>query len=291
MHVKRIKVMQAVAAAAVLTVAAAVVSPVVAGPSVQERLDSIERKLDARGLVDMLNRIDQLQSDMQQLRGSLELQANTLEDIKRQQREQYMDIDRRLLQLETGQVGIAPGATPGVEGGMAPVVPPLATTPPAAITPPPPAATTPPPAIAPPPVSAPPPVPPADPALAQAEYDTALAVLREGRYADAALAFKQFLNNQPGSTLADNANYWLGETYYVTRDFDQALATFNTLVSKYPQSPKVADSRLKLGYIYYEKADWKKARAELEGVVSTYPASTAARLANDRLVRMKKEGH
>ncbi len=163
---------------------------------------------------------------------------------------------------------------------------PSAVTPPASVAPPP---------AAPPPATPPPAKPPvateANPALAQGEYDTALAILREGRYSDAALAFKQFLNNHPNSNLADNAYYWLGETYYVTRDFPQALATFNTLVAQYPQSPKVADSRLKLGYIYYEKEDWKKARAELEGVVSTYPASTAARLASDRLTRMKKEGH
>jgi len=277
--------MKSLAVAAVLTAAAAGASPVLAA-SVQERLDNIERKLDARGLVDMLNRIDQLQRDLQQLRGTLELQANTLEDIKRQQREQYMDIDRRLLQLETGQAGVLPGAMPGDGGGMAPVLMPPAGTPPMVSAPP----VSAPPASAP-PVSAPPAAAPVDPALAQAEYDTALAVLREGRYADAALAFKQFLNNYPGSPLADNANYWLGETYYVTRDFDQAMATFSALVTNYPQSPKVADSRLKLGFIYYEKADWKKARAELEGVVSAFPASTAARLANDRLARMKKEGH
>lgn len=264
---------QSLLLAAALAAASAAGTPVLAA-SVQERLDNIERKLDARGLVDMLNRIDQLQRDLQQLRGTLEQQGYALEEIKRQQREQYMDIDRRLLQLETGQAGTAPVLMPGGE------TPPVAATPPV----------TAPPATLP-PAGSPPAVAPVDPALAQTEYDTALAILREGRYADAALAFKQFLNNHPGSVLADNAHYWLGETYYVTRDFDQALATFNELVANFPQSPKVADSRLKIGYIHFEKQDWKKARAELEDVVSTWPASTAARLANDRLARMKKEGH
>jgi tol-pal system protein YbgF len=285
MPVKLHNMMKAVAAATVLTAAAVAVPPVAAAPSVYERLDNIERKLDSRGLVDMLNRLDQMEHDIQQLRGDVEVQAHALEDIKRQQREQYMDIDRRLQQFETGQGGTLPGAPGAVEGGAAVLAPP-AVTPPANVAPPRAA----PPSVAPPP-AAPPVATEANPALAQSEYDTALAILREGRYSDAALAFKQFLNNHPNSNLADNAHYWLGETYYVTRDFPQALATFNTLVAQYPQSPKVADSRLKLGYIYYEKEDWKKARAELEGVVSTYPASTAARLANDRLVRMKKEGH
>lgn len=281
MSVRRSYLTRNLIAAAVLMAAAVAGSSALAAPSVQERLDSIERKLDARGLVDMLNRIDQLQNDLQQLRGTLEMQANALEDIKRQQREQYMDIDRRLQQFETGQAGVGPAAMPGLEGGMAPVMAPPVTMPPTVSAPPPGA----------PPAVAPPAVAPVDPALVQAEYDTALAILREGRYSDATLAFKQFLTSHPGSALADNANYWLGETYYVTRDFDQALATFNALVTNFPQSPKVADSRLKLGYIYFEQENWKKARAELEGVVSAYPASTAARLANDRLARMKKEGH
>ena len=122
-------------------------------------------------------------------------------------------------------------------------------------------------------------------------YDNGLAVLREGRYAEAAQAFNRFLVNYPGSSYADNASYWLGETYYVTRDFDQALATFNGLVVQYPNSPKAADSRLKTGYIYYEKKDWKQARQSLQAVVSEYPGSTAARLAGDRLKKMKAEGH
>ena len=113
----------------------------------------------------------------------------------------------------------------------------------------------------------------------QAEYDTALAILREGRYTDAAQAFKQFLVRHPTGPLSGNASYWLGETYYVTRDFDQSLATFTSLVNNFPQSPKLSDSRLKIGYIHYEKKDWKAARKELEAVVSTYPGTTAARLA------------
>ncbi|MEZ5542440.1 MAG: tol-pal system protein YbgF [Pseudomonadota bacterium] len=276
MRVRAEKTVKSLLVAAVITAATSGGGAALAA-SVSERLDNIERKLDARGLVDMLNRIDQLERDLQQLRGSIELQANTLEEIKRQQREQYMDIDRRLQQLETGQVGLPPAATlPGGAESMSPALLPPATSAPPPVAPP----TSPPPAMA-----------AVDPALAQTEYDTALAILREGRYSDAALAFKQFIGNHPGSALADNAYYWLGETYYVTRDFSQALSTFNALVSNYPQSPKVADSRLKIGYIYYEQADWKKARAELEGLVSTYPAATAARLANDRLARMKKEGH
>jgi tol-pal system protein YbgF len=125
----------------------------------------------------------------------------------------------------------------------------------------------------------------------QQDYDLALAILREGRYDEANMAFNKFLGSYPNSRLASNASYWLGETYYVTREFDRAETAFRDLVSRYPRSSKIPDSRLKIGYILYEKKDWAGARRELSGVVSDYPGTTAARLADNRLQRMKKEGH
>ncbi len=125
----------------------------------------------------------------------------------------------------------------------------------------------------------------------QTEYDKALATLREGRYPEAAQAFKQFLVDHPGSTYADNAHYWLGEAYYVMRSFDRAQSTFQNLVATFPGSSKVPGSRLKIAYILYEKKDWTAARNELTDLVSAYPDSTVARQANDRLQRMQAEGH
>lgn len=279
-----LSVKRSVAAVVLLSAVTAVSMPSALASKTSDRLDSIERKLDSRGLLDMLNRVEQMQRDIQQLRGDIEVQTHTLTDMQRRSREQYLDIDRRLQQLESGAPGMPAAVTPPLApppvmtapGGADPLNPPPMTRPPGAAT------------IAPPPLS-----PPPQPVRAgeREAYDNGLAVLREGRYAEAAEAFNRFLVNYPGSSYADNASYWLGETYYVTRDFDQALATFNGLVVQYPNSPKAADSRLKTGYIYYEKKDWKQARQSLQAVVSEYPGSTAARLAGDRLKKMKSEGH
>jgi len=259
----------------VLFVAAATVVPLqpADAASTKERLDSIERKLDSRGLLDMLNRVEQMQRDIQQLRGDIEVQTHTLQNMQRRSREQYMDIDRRLQQLESGEVAV----TPPVVAPADPLDPPPISRPPGA-------ASTPPP-VGPAAVPAPP------QAGEQEAYDTALAILREGRYAEAVQSFNRFLVDYPGSSYADNASYWLGETYYVTREFDRSLTTFKGLIEQYPDSPKAADSRLKMGYIYYEQQDWTAARQTLKAVIAEYPGSTAARLASDRLKRMKKEGH
>ena len=254
-------------------------SPVLlADKATDARLDSIERKLDSRGLMDMLGRVEKMQQEIQRLRGDLEVQTHTLGEIQRRSREQYLDIDRRLQQLESGQGGVPSSTAPALAPvpGMPPdsVAPSVTTIPPSLQTTQPPLQST----------------PPAMQANERADYDQALAILREGRYDEAAQAFSRFLESYPGSSYADNASYWLGETYYVTRDFERALATFQGLTERYPNSPKAADSFLKTGYIYYEKQDWAAARAALDSVVSGYPGTTAARLASDRLQRMKKEG-
>ena len=233
--------------------------------STADRLDRLERQLDSRGLIDMLNRLDQMERDLQQLRGELELQTHQQEDMTRRQRELYLDIDRRLQQLETGQTTAPVTAPP-------PVLTPQVTAPPAA------------------PVSPDTPAPAVGGSGEQADYEQALGILREGRYPEAAAAFNRLLAGYPDGDYADNATYWLGETYYVTRDFDRALSTFSSLVTDYPQSSKVPDARIKIGYIHYEKSSWNLARQELSTVVSTYPGTTAARLADDRLQRMQKEG-
>lgn len=258
-------------AATLLCVVAAASSPVLlADSATQTRLDSIERKLDSRGLMELSSRIEQMQRDIQQLRGDIEVQAHTLEEIQRRSREQYLDIDRRLQQIETGQSG-APRVPSTTDIPMPPAVPVTSQQTPSV------------PALSPAPAPA--------GAGERADYDTALAILREGRYAEATQAFNNFLAKYPSSEYADNASYWLGETYYVNRDFKGALAAFKGLVDNYPNSSKASDSLLKMGYIYYEQQDWAAARQALEAVVSGYPGTTATRLANDRLQRMKKEGH
>jgi tol-pal system protein YbgF len=270
--------------------AAALVTPVYSESnlSTSERLDRIERQLEGRGLIDLLNQLEKLQGDVQQLRGEIEVQNHQLEDLQRQQKELYLDIDRRLQQVETGQPGGAAGVAPVPGTGMPEVsAPPSITAPPPVAAPP---VTVAPPPVAPAPATAPA-AAPVDMAQQQADYEKALAILREGRYVEAATAFNRFLEKYPGSAYADNAYYWLGETYYVTRDFDRALASFKQLVESYPQSPKLPGARLKIGYIYYENQDWAAARQELGGLVTGYPGSTEARLADDRLQRMKKEGH
>ncbi len=256
-------------ALALLLLALAGNAPAASKAELEARIVQLERKLDSRGLVDMFNQLTELQRQVQQLRGDVEVANHTLENLQKRQRDLYLDIDRRLNRLEAGGVaaptaGAPTLAGPGGAAGGAP--PPAGAQAPAAA------------------------APALDPAEQRKAYDQALELLKQGRYDDAAGAFQAFLKQYAGSSYADNAQYWLGEVYYVTRKFPQALTEFAKVVDAYPDSPKVADARLKLGYIYYEQKDWAKARSQLSEVVQQYPGTTSARLAQERLDRLKQEG-
>lgn len=235
-------------------------------PSLVQRVERMERMLDSRSMLETLNQLEQLQRELQQLRGELEVQGHNLNSLQQRQREQYLDIDRRLHRLEAGGAQ-APNGMP--EAGQVPA-PRLAD--PGAPAPAPRAAAV------------------ADPGAEREQYERALDILKEGRYEEAAKAFRVFLSDHPDSRYGANARYWLGEAYYVVRDFDTAQKEFAEVVERFPRDPKVSDSLLKLGFIHYERQEWRQARETLKRVVDQHPGSTAARLAQDRLARMEQEG-
>ncbi|MEM6817833.1 MAG: tol-pal system protein YbgF [Pseudomonadota bacterium] len=120
-------------------------------------------------------------------------------------------------------------------------------------------------------------------------YQAAFELLKEGRYDQSARAFEQFLVAYPQSELADNAQYWLAESFYVSQRFDDALPIFNGVIDNYPQSRKVPDALLKVGYCHHELKRWDEAESALTRVVADYPETTAARLASKRLERVRSE--
>ena len=121
----------------------------------------------------------------------------------------------------------------------------------------------------------------------QSAYQSAFNLLQEGQYERATKAFSSFLKTYPAGAYSDNAQYWLGESYYVTRDFPRSMTEFKKLVSTYPQSPKLPGAQLKIGFIHQAMGETTQAKAVLEQLVARYPSSTAARLARDRLKRLK----
>jgi tol-pal system protein YbgF len=125
----------------------------------------------------------------------------------------------------------------------------------------------------------------------RANYQAAFDLLKDAKYPEAISGFQQFLVTFPTSTLADNAQYWLGEAHYVTKQYPDALKAFRTVLEKYPDSRKTPDALLKIGYCAYELKNWGEARSALGQVVQRFGDTTAARLASQRLAKMDAEGH
>jgi tol-pal system protein YbgF len=235
----------------------------------EEALDARVARIEQQGLVELLTRLEQLQMELQQLRGQIEEQGYQQEDRERRAREQYLDLDRRLRALE--QRAASPVPTPD---GAAPELPNLPL---------------PAPHSEPPPVTdVPPPVPSGN---EQADYQHAIRLLKLGRYDEAKGAIESFLHNYPQGEYADNAQYWLGETLYVMRDTKAALAEFRKVVDTYPASGKIPDALLKIGFIHADLEEWAQAREALSEVTTRHPDSSAARLASERLERLRAAGH
>ena len=244
--------------------------------SQEERIARLERLMEGRGLVEILTRLDDLQQELQRLRGKSEVQTHELGELRNSLRSAHQDFDNRLRALESH---LASGGMPSAP--EAPLSPPADSLPVAAGTP----------DAAPASPATPPAAPPADAAQEQATYQQAFTLLKEARYEKAITAFQDYLARFPAGANADNAQYWLGEAHYVTRNFKQALQAFQTIVDKSASSPKRPDAMLKTGFVHYELGKWDAARKSLNEVIQTYPNTSVAKLADNRLQRMKKEGH
>ena len=203
-------------------------------------------------LLDLLSQLEELQTEVRQLRNTVEVQGHELEQLKGRQRSLYDDLDKRLRDAE--RLGSAPA--PQAPVAAAPAAPAA----PRAIT-----------------------------APQQQEYDAAFELMKQGLYDRAIKAFRAFLVKYPDSGLADNAQYWIAEGNYVLRNYKLALEEF-TKVLNTPQSPKAPDALLKIGYVHYELGAYDKARKTLAEVQERYPGTSVAKLAAGRLDKMKKEG-
>ena len=285
-----------------------------AGTPLEERIVRLERLLSSSALLQLMENIEALRKDVRELRGEIELQSHGVTQVKQRQRELYLDVDRRLQRMETLSRPIAtaaPTPTPGTQPATgrttgattvqpAPATPTTAaaasgtgaSTPAATASPP----TTPTTGAATPTVTATPTptvtatqAPPVDPVKEQQTYKYAFNFLKTGRYDRATEAFRQFLIDYPTGQFSDNAQYWLSETYYVTRQFELAMGEFQRLLASFPDSQKQTHAMLKIGYIHQELGQLEEAKQTLEDLANRFPQSTAAGLARRRLQRLRGE--
>lgn len=135
------------------------------------------------------------------------------------------------------------------------------------------------------------PVPTQNRALAGAEladkYRNALALYGKGRLDDSRRSFMEVFELDPNGELADNALYWVAETYFVTGKYSEAMKYYRRIESDYPEQNKAPDALLKVGLAYEKMSDLGLARRTFDGLIARYPYSTAAVTARSELKRIK----
>jgi len=213
---------------------------------VDERLGRVEHV--NQGLIQLSQRIDGLEAQVRQQRGQLEELQNSNDLLRKQQRDLYADLDRRLTALQAAPKSATGGD--GTGGGTG-----------------------------------------ADSGGEQGAYSRAFDALKTTDYSSAITRFREFLRVYPQSQLAGNAQYWLGEAYYVTHDYDNAATTFRSVGEQYPQSAKVPDALLKLGLTQIDQKKLAEARSTLKQVTQRFPGTDAAKLAASRLQNLPPDDH
>lgn len=261
-----------------------------AGPAagqsgLEARVARLERILSTEGPSELLLQVQRLQQEVQALRGLVEAQQHRLDQLQRQQRDQYLDIDARLGQgsdadgaEEPARSGDRDQSAPGPSSTSrdlrasretSPAEP--STDPRARVVP----------------------TLPAPETTSGGErdaYQTAFNQLKERRYDEAVATFSDLLRTYPNGEYTPDALFWLGETHYVTRNYEAAITQYDRLIAAYPESPRLPSAMLKVGYIHDAQGREDAARAVLEEIPRRYPSSTEARLATDRLRRMTGQG-
>jgi tol-pal system protein YbgF len=225
---------------------------------VDERLSKMETAIagatDRSAVLELASSIEALRGDIAKMRGQLEVAANQIETADKRQKDLYLDIDTRIRKLEEAREQAAAAAATA---------------------------------------AAQPPAQPAQPADSQQAgemraYQAALDQFKLGNYSLAVSAMQGFLVTYPNSTLAPNAQYWIGMAHSGQRDYKNAITAQRKLLASYPESEKAPDALLSIASSQETMGDRRNARKTLEEVISRYPKSSAAASAKQRLNALPK---
>jgi tol-pal system protein YbgF len=227
------------------------------------RLGRIERVMANQSLLEFSNQLEALRGDVRAVHNDVDQLNNAIEAGRKQQRDMYADLDQRMKNLESrGSAAsgtAAPAAGAAAAGAAAPAISNASDA--------------------------------TNAGDDKASYQAAFTLLKDGQYDRAIAGFQKFLASYPDSSLADNAQYWLGEAFYVNKAYPEAQAAFQRVIDRYPQSRKISDALLKIGYCRYEMKQWDSARQVLGQVVARFSDTPAGRLAQQRLEKMSAEKH
>jgi len=95
--------------------------------------------------------------------------------------------------------------------------------------------------------------------------------------------FQEFIKRYPKSTIADSAQFWVGEIYYRQKWYEKAILEYQKVIENYPKGNKVQASLLKQGFSFFNLGDKSNARLILKELINKYPSSNEAKIAKQKL--------
>ena len=244
-------------------------------------------------MVNMYLQLESLQSEVQDLRGLVEVQSNLIRRMEMEQRERYVDTDSRIgelyNQVQAFQSGQAPIATQATQPSQSPtgqfsqenpIVQDAAgqnssEIPPGFI----PGNTS---------LSTGAAVLNNPPQSEQALYRQALnLLLEEEAFQDSITLFQQYIDVYPVGRYLTNTLYWQGAAFELTGSYNRAIVVLQRLINEYPQDPKAPTAMLRLGTVYREMGNAGQAALTWQQISQAYPDSTSEiEIASEYLVEM-----
>jgi tol-pal system protein YbgF len=232
---------------------------------------------DGAGYAQLESRLAQNEEQMRRLTGQMEEIDFRLRRMTERLDKLASDVDFRLKAIEQGRGGESAAAAPGAPSGA------LASAPPAEEPQQAPTSVVPPGLVIGPQPVKPAPAPSSSQSAAatapvklpdgspKEQYDYAYGLLRKASFPEAEQAFHEFLKRNPDDKLAANAHYWLGETYYVRDQYEQAALAFVEGYKKFPDGAKAPDTLYKLGLTLHKLNQKQEACATFGELLHRFP--------------------
>jgi tol-pal system protein YbgF len=119
------------------------------------------------------------------------------------------------------------------------------------------------------------------------DYRQAIILFGRGRHAEARRGFQAVFDSDPAGDLADNALFWIGETYFAAGDYTNATRFYNRVVNEFSEENKAPDALFKIALAQERTGDLSLARKTLQQVIDRYPYSSPASSAKAELQRIR----
>ncbi len=208
-----------------------------------------DSRVRIRSLLDLQMQLEAQAAELRKLRGQNEELAHSLQDAEKRQKDYYVDLDERLRHFESAGGAPRPqNAAKSVEGEKGV----------------------------------------AQPAVNEEKsFEAAYGLYKAENYQNAASAFRDFLRQFPQSANEANVLYWMGNAYFLTKDYANSLDSYESLVGKYPDHPRVPEAMLNIAECQLELKNKNEAKKTLKQITMQFPGSDAADKAKKRLATIK----